>query len=63
MDYLYAKYLIPVFIALFLIKILPCSFNLNLKFLLYVKKEENSNKDELNELSDLCDKFIPSIIK
>ena len=40
------KYLIPVFIALFLIRIFPCSFNLNLKFLLYFNKLENSNKEE-----------------
>lgn len=63
MDYLYAKYLIPVFIALFLIKIFPCSFNLYLKFFVYFNKVENSNIDEKNVLIDLCDKLIPSITK
>ena len=47
MDYFYEKNLIPVFIAsFFLYKSLPCSFNLNLKFLLYFKEFENSNKEE-----------------
>ena len=63
MDYLYEKYLIPVLIALFFIMIFPCSFNLNLKFLVNAKELENSNRDEWNKFNDLWEIFIPSITR
>ena len=39
-----------VWIALCLIIIFPCSFNLNLKFLVYFDKFENSSKEVWNVL-------------
>ena len=53
----------PVFIALFLIITLPCSFNLNLKFLVYLVKIEYSNKLEFKLNNEWSVKFIPSITR
>ena len=43
--------------------IFPCSFNLNLKFLVYFVKIENSNKLECKANNEWLVKFIPSITR